>query len=77
MELNIDSFQDVLVAEEMPGVKEIDLLQLVLDWLECNPQSALKVMHCLAGSDLVWFRLKSCLNLVHLNLLYVHPSSTA
>ncbi len=42
MELNIDSFQDVLVAEEMPGLKEIDLLQLVLDWLECNPQSALQ-----------------------------------
>ncbi|KTF91959.1 hypothetical protein cypCar_00001861 [Cyprinus carpio] len=41
MELNIDSLQEVLVAEEMPGVKEIDLLQLVLDWLECNPQSAL------------------------------------
>uniref|UniRef100_A0A671QJC0 Kelch-like protein 34 n=1 Tax=Sinocyclocheilus anshuiensis TaxID=1608454 RepID=A0A671QJC0_9TELE len=42
MELNIDSLQEVLVAEEMPGVKEIDLLQLVLDWLECNPQSALQ-----------------------------------
>uniref|UniRef100_A0A672PZQ0 Kelch like family member 34 n=1 Tax=Sinocyclocheilus grahami TaxID=75366 RepID=A0A672PZQ0_SINGR len=42
MELNIDSMQEVLVAEEMPGVKEIDLLQLVLDWLECKPQSALQ-----------------------------------
>uniref|UniRef100_A0A672SZ81 Kelch like family member 34 n=1 Tax=Sinocyclocheilus grahami TaxID=75366 RepID=A0A672SZ81_SINGR len=42
MEVNIDSLQEVLVAEEMPGVKEIDLLQLVLDWLECNPQSALQ-----------------------------------
>ncbi|XP_026057022.1 kelch-like protein 34 isoform X1 [Carassius auratus] len=42
MVLNIDSLQEVLVAEEMPGVKEIDLLQLVLDWLECNPQSALQ-----------------------------------
>ncbi|XP_026093715.1 kelch-like protein 34 [Carassius auratus] len=41
MELNIDSLQEVLIAEEMPGVKEIDLLQLALDWLECNPQSAL------------------------------------
>ncbi|KAL0156593.1 hypothetical protein M9458_047839, partial [Cirrhinus mrigala] len=42
MELNFDSLQEVLVAEEMPGVKEIDLLLLVLDWLECNPQSALQ-----------------------------------
>ncbi|TRZ00024.1 hypothetical protein DNTS_033973 [Danionella cerebrum] len=42
MDLNLESLQEVLVAEEMPGVKETDLLQLVLEWLECNPQSVLE-----------------------------------
>lgn len=42
MELNLESLQEVLVAEEMPGVKESDLLQVVLEWLERNPQSPLQ-----------------------------------
>lgn len=40
--LNYESLQEVLEVEEMPGVKEIDLLQLTLDWLDCNPLSALQ-----------------------------------
>ncbi|XP_051970781.1 kelch-like protein 34 [Xyrauchen texanus] len=42
LELNLDSLQEVLAAEEMLGVKEMALLQLALDWLEYNPQSALQ-----------------------------------
>ncbi|XP_056307096.1 kelch-like protein 34 [Danio aesculapii] len=42
MELNLESLQEVLVADDMPGVKESDLLQVVLEWLEFNPQSPLQ-----------------------------------
>lgn len=42
LELNLESLQDVLAAEEMPGVKETDLLRLALDWLEWNPLSPLQ-----------------------------------
>ncbi|XP_061569461.1 kelch-like protein 34 [Cololabis saira] len=34
--LNIQSLMAVLDADEMPGVKEAELIQLVLDWLEEN-----------------------------------------
>ncbi|XP_030626130.1 kelch-like protein 34 [Chanos chanos] len=41
MELNLDTLQGVLGAEDIPGVKEVTLLQLALDWLEHNPLPAL------------------------------------
>ncbi|XP_023997268.1 kelch-like protein 34 [Salvelinus sp. IW2-2015] len=34
--LNVQSLTDVLDREELPGVKEVELLKLVLDWLDAN-----------------------------------------
>uniref|UniRef100_A0A3B1JBX8 Kelch like family member 34 n=1 Tax=Astyanax mexicanus TaxID=7994 RepID=A0A3B1JBX8_ASTMX len=42
LELNIESLQEVLATQEMPGVKETVLLQFALDWLGCNPLPALE-----------------------------------
>lgn len=42
LELNLDSFQEVLGSDEIKGVKEIALLQLALDWLSCNPLPAVE-----------------------------------
>ncbi|XP_072548742.1 kelch-like protein 34 [Salminus brasiliensis] len=42
LELNIESLQEVLALQEMPGVKETTLLQFALDWLGCNPLPALE-----------------------------------
>ncbi|KAM9331679.1 kelch-like protein 34 [Pholidichthys leucotaenia] len=36
LELNIESLMAVLDADEIPGVKEVELMKLVLDWLEEN-----------------------------------------
>ncbi|XP_067108173.1 kelch-like protein 34 [Osmerus mordax] len=36
LELNIQSLTAVLEAEEIPGVKEAELVRLALDWLEVN-----------------------------------------
>ncbi|KAK2814779.1 hypothetical protein Q7C36_023045 [Tachysurus vachellii] len=41
LELNLDTFREVLGSDEIPGVKETALLQLALDWLSCNPLPAL------------------------------------
>ncbi|XP_076851862.1 kelch-like protein 34 [Brachyhypopomus gauderio] len=42
LELNLDSFREVLGSEEMPGVKELAVLYLALDWLACNSLPALE-----------------------------------
>ncbi|KAL6462702.1 hypothetical protein MHYP_G00291240 [Metynnis hypsauchen] len=42
LELNLESLQEVMGLEEMPGVKETTLLQFALDWLSSNPLSALE-----------------------------------
>ncbi|CDQ90377.1 unnamed protein product [Oncorhynchus mykiss] len=34
--LNVQSLTDVLDRDELPGVKEVELLKLVLDWLDAN-----------------------------------------
>ncbi|KAM9436677.1 kelch-like protein 34 [Clarias gariepinus] len=42
LDLNFDSFREVLGSDEIPGVKETALLQLALDWLSCNSLPALE-----------------------------------
>lgn len=42
LQLNLDSFREVLGSDDIPGVKETALLQLALDWLSCNPLPALE-----------------------------------
>lgn len=41
MELNLSSLQEALGAEDVPGVRESDLLLLALDWLDRNQLPAL------------------------------------
>ncbi|XP_019958758.2 kelch-like protein 34 [Paralichthys olivaceus] len=36
LELNIQSLMSVLEADEIPGIKEVDLIRLALDWLNEN-----------------------------------------
>lgn len=42
LELNLDSFREVLGSDEISGVKETALLQLALDWLSRNPLPAVE-----------------------------------
>ncbi|KAL2085853.1 hypothetical protein ACEWY4_019173 [Coilia grayii] len=42
MELNVGSLQKALGAEDVPGVRECDLLRLALDWLDQNKLSPLQ-----------------------------------
>ncbi|KAI5610236.1 kelch-like protein 34, partial [Silurus asotus] len=42
LELNLDSFREVLESDKIPGVKETALLQLALDWISCNTLPALE-----------------------------------
>ncbi|XP_035270791.1 kelch-like protein 34 [Anguilla anguilla] len=42
LELNADSLRVVLRAEEMPGVQELALLSLLLDWLDHHKLSSLR-----------------------------------
>nr|XP_023700989.1 kelch-like protein 34 [Paramormyrops kingsleyae] len=51
LELNLDSLQEALAVPEMPGVDELPLLLLVLDWLDSNHVSAVK-------SDLLLSRIR-------------------
>uniref|UniRef100_A0AAY5F4U1 BTB domain-containing protein n=1 Tax=Electrophorus electricus TaxID=8005 RepID=A0AAY5F4U1_ELEEL len=42
LELNLDSFREVLGSEEIPGVEEVAMLHLALDWLGSNTIATLE-----------------------------------
>lgn len=66
LELNLESLHEILALEEIPGMKETTLLQFALDWLDCNPLSALESNSLLSR---VRFSLVSPEELIHLSAL--------
>ncbi|XP_029002232.1 kelch-like protein 34 [Betta splendens] len=65
LELNLQSLMAVLDAHEIPGVKEMELVKLVLDWLDGNGPLPLLKSNLLLSR--LRFGLVSALDLAHLN----------
>ncbi|XP_056155817.1 kelch-like protein 34 [Lampris incognitus] len=74
LELNIQSLMAVLEAEEIPGVKEVELIKLAIDWLDMNgPLSLLRSNHLLSHLRFGLVTSSDLVNLCHSHRVMATP----